>query len=163
MSKVSAATISPGYGHPNGACKAAARLHNFGRGTRWVVRPDGESYGNYTSSHDSLSRCAGYRNEEEAYANGALRVHYDPGTNGIRVEATKVTPQTIALAKQIIDKVPAGLAHVAIGQGEDFRSYMGEPKEVAALLSRGQLVPCRVQLPHFAYAGAYAHTAEFGT
>ena len=163
MSTVSAAKVSPGYGQSNRVCKSAGRLHNFGQGTRWVVRPNGESYGSYTSTHDSLARCAGYKNEEQAYANGALRVHYDPATNAIRIEATKATPRAIALAKQIIDKVPAGVAHVAMGEGEDFRSYIGEPREVAAHLSRNRVPPSRMRVPNLAWAGTYANAAEFGT
>jgi hypothetical protein len=159
MSQVSAAAVSPGHRRPTRVRKAAGRLHNFSRGTRWVVRPDGESYGSYTSSHDSLARCAGYKNEDQAYANGALRVHYDPATNAIRIEAKKATPHAIVLAKQIIDKVPAGLAHVAMGEGEDFRSYMGEPRMVEALISRNQLVACRLQIPNLACAGAYESAA----
>lgn len=163
MSKVSAATVSHGYGHPTRVRKAAGRLHNFGKGTRWIVRPDGESYGSYTSTHDSLARCAGYKNAEQAYAEGALRVHYEAATNAIRIEATKATPQAIALAKQIIDKVPAGLAHVAIGEGEDFRSYIGEPRKVAALISGDQLVRSQLQIPNLACAGTYETVAQYGT
>ncbi len=121
--------------------KAAARLHNFESGTRWVVRPDGESYGSCNSSHDSLARSAGYANEDQAYAKGALRVHYDPATNAVRIEARRATPSAIALVKQIINKVPAALAHVAIGEGSNFRSYLGKPTHVAAEISRPRLAP----------------------
>lgn len=127
---------------PNRVRKAASRLRNFDSGTRWVVRPDGQSYGSYTSSHDLLAMSAGYKSDDQAYANGALRVHYDPMTNAIRIEVRKPTPQTIALAKQIIDKVPAGLAHVAIGEGRRFRSYMGKPTQVAADISSIQRRHC---------------------
>ena len=143
--------------------KTASRLHNFDRGTRWVVRPDGETYGSYTSSHDSLARSAGYDSEAQAYANGALRVHYDPVTDAIRIEARKATPQAIALAKQIIDKVPAGLAHVSIGEGHDFRSYMGEPSDVVDDISRNGHTHSRMRVPNLAYSGTYEHAVEFGT
>ena len=123
--------------------RAAPRLQNFERGTRWVVCCDGESYGSYTSSHDCLARAAGYNSEDQAYRNGALRVHYDTLTNAIRIEAQKATPQAIALANQVIDKVPAALAHVAIGEGKNFRSYMGKPTQVVADISRNNVVICR--------------------
>jgi hypothetical protein len=163
MSKVATAKVSRAHRHPTRVRKTGGRLHNFGMGTRWIVRPDGDSYGSSTSSHDSLARCAGYKNAEQAYADGALRVHYDPATNAIRVEATKATPQAIALAKQIIAKVPAGLAHVAIGEGEDFRSYIGEPRKIAALISRGQCVSSRLQISSFLWAGTYETAAQYGT
>jgi hypothetical protein len=159
MSRVSPITVSRRNGHRARARKRAARLHSFGSGIRWVVRPDGESYGSYTSTHESLARCAGYKDAEQAYASGALRVHYDPATNGIRIEVTKVSPQAIALAKQIIDKVPAGIAHVAIGGGEDFRSYMGAPSKVVALISCKQVALSRFQMPRLACAGAYEKVA----
>jgi len=143
MSKISEAIVCRRRNcRPVRVRKTASRLHNFDRGTRWVVRPDGESYGSYTSSHDSLARSAGYASEDQAYAHGALRVHYDPMTNAIRIEARKATPQTIALATQIIDKVPAGLAHVSIGEGQDFRSYLGKPTQVAADISRNRRPAC---------------------
>ena len=143
MSKISQAIVYRRCNRrPVRVRKTASRLHNFDRGTRWVVRPDGKSYGSYTCSHDSLARSAGYDSEEQAYAHGALRVHYDPMTNAIRIEARKATPQAIALVKQIIDKVPAGLAHVSIGEGHDFRSYMGEPTQVAADISCNRRPAC---------------------
>lgn len=161
MPKIATAKVSASYRHPTRVHKAAGRLHNFDMGTRWIVRPDGESYGSSTSSHDSLARCAGYKNAEQAYAHGALRVHYDPATNAIRIEATKATPQAIALAKQIIDKIPAGLAHVAIGEGEDFRSYIGEPRKVAALISRNQHMSSPPS--NLAWAATYETVAPFET
>jgi len=161
MSKLSAITVSPGHDHPTRVRKPAGRLHNFGSGTRWIVRPNGESYGSYTSSHDALAKCAGYKSAEQAYAKGALKVHYDPATNALRIEATKATPQAIAVAKQIIGSVPAGLAHVALGEGESFRSYIGEPTKVAAELSRDRVRPCRMQVPNFGWAGIYG--AEFAS
>ncbi len=143
MSKISEAiTYRRRNCRPVRVRKTASRLHNFDRGTRWVVRPDGESYGSYTSSHDSLARSAGYESENEAYANGALRVHYDPVTNAVRIEARKATPQAITLAKQIIDRVPAGLAHVSMGEGHDFRSYIGKPSQVVADISRNRRPAC---------------------
>ena len=150
MSKISQAIVYRRCNRrPVRVRKTASRLHNFDRGTRWVVRPDGKSYGSYTCSHDSLARSAGYDSEEQAYAH-ALRVHYDPMTNAIRIEARKATPQAIALVKQIIDKVPAGLAHVSIGEGHDFRSYMGEPTQVAADISLQSASGLRARLDHVA-------------
>ena len=140
MSQVLLAGDNRRYCRALRARQAAAKLQNFERGTRWVVCPDGESYGSYTSTHDSLARAAGYDSEHQAYLNGALRVHYDPATNAIRIEARKAAPQAISLASQIIHKVPAALAHVAIGEGQTFRSYMGKPTQVVADISRNQVV-----------------------
>jgi hypothetical protein len=142
MPKVLKARVCRGNCGASRVRKAASRLHNFDHGTRWVVRPDGESYGSDSSSHDSLAMSAGYKSEDQAYANGALGVHYDPVTNTIRIEARKATRQAIALAKQIIDKVPAGLAHVAFGEGHDFRSYMGKPTQVTADISGNPRTAC---------------------
>ena len=142
MSRVSAAILHRRNRRPIRVHRTASRLHNFDRGTRWVVCPDGESFGSYTSSHDSLARSAGYESAEQAYADGALRVHYDPVTNALRIEANNATAQTVTLAKQIIDKVPAALAHVAIGQGQDFRAYMGKPTQVVADISRNPRMAC---------------------
>ena len=118
------------------------KLHNFSDGTRWVVRPDGESYGSDTRSHDSLARSAGYKNVDQAYANGALMAHYDPATNAIRIEMEKATSKRLVLAKQILHRIPAVLAHVAIGNGEDFRSYIGDPRKVEAHISRNHHITC---------------------
>jgi hypothetical protein len=136
MQNVSEARVYRRHCRVSRARKTASRLHNFDRGIRWVVRPDGESYGSYTRSHDSLAISAGYRSEEHAYANGALRVHYDPATDAMRIEARKATPQAIGLARQIIDRIPAGLAHVSMGEGLRFRSYIGKPIQVAADIAR---------------------------
>ena len=153
--------ISPSHEHTARVGKATGRLHNFGMGTRWVVRPDGQSYGSYTGTHESLAKCAGYKNAEQAYEKGALRVHYDPATKGVRIEGTKVTPRAIALAKQIIAKIPSALAHVALGEGDTFRSYMGEPRTVVAQLSRKTLAPSSISVPHLAWASMYANSAEW--
>jgi hypothetical protein len=155
MTNVSKAIVRRRKCHPVPLRKKASLLRNFDRGVRWVVRPDGESYGSYSSSHDSLARSAGYEDEDQAYAKGALRVHYDPMTNTIRIEARKVTPQGIGLAKQIINKVPAGVAHVSIGEGDDFRSYMGEPTRVAADISRNR--PSTISRWR---SSLYGHSAE---
>jgi len=138
MSTVSALVLNQSSAH---TCHGQERggLHNFTNSTRWVVRPDGESYGSDTRSHESLARSAGYKNADQAYANGALMVHYDAATNAIRIEVNKATSKRIALAKQILHKVPAVIAHVAIGNGDDFRSYIGEPMRIASLISRNHL------------------------
>jgi hypothetical protein len=80
-------------------------------------------------------------------------------TNAIRIEAMKATPQAIALARQIINQVPVGLAHVAIGEGDEFRAYMGEPRRVAALISRNQLVLSRFHISNLACTDTYESAA----
>jgi len=140
MSRVSKSVIKSGSDLTCGG-RRRGRLHNFESATRWVVRPDGESYGSDTRSHDALARSAGYKNADQAYANGALMAHYEPTTDALRIEVKKATSKEIALARQIINRVPAVLAHVSIGSGENFRSYMGRPREVAAHISRIHLVP----------------------
>ncbi len=158
MSNLPTNTDSPAYGRPARRRKTRSRLHNFGRGIRWIVRSDGEAFGSHTSSHDSLARCAGYKNAEQAYANGALRAHYDPATNAIRIESAKASAEAVSLARQIIERVPAALAHVAFGEGEEFRSYIGRPREVAAEISSDK-VPYRLQIHNLPCPGAYESAA----
>ncbi len=143
MPKIPVGVVYRRKRRPISVRRTTSQLHNFDRGTRLVVRPDGECCGSYTNSHASLARSVGYKSEDQAYANGALRVHYDPATNAIRIEARKAAPRAIALARQIINKVPADLVHVSFGEGRDFRSYIGKPAQVAAEISRPKALEAR--------------------